>query len=62
MKAKVDQNACVGSQDCVNTCPEVFKMEGEKAAVQVDQVPKDAEEKCKSASDACPAAAIRIEE
>jgi len=61
MKAKVNQDACVGSQDCVNTCPEVFKMEGEKAAVILDEVPKELEAKCKSASDACPAAAITIE-
>ncbi len=27
---KIDQEACVGSQDCVMACPEVFKMEGEK--------------------------------
>jgi len=62
MRAKVDRNACVGSQDCVNACPEVFKMEGDKAKVQVDAVPKGAEDKCRSASDACPAAAISIEE
>jgi ferredoxin len=62
MKAKVDQNACVGSQDCVNACPEVFKMEGEKAAVHVEQVPKEAEDKCQTAAGACPAAAISIEE
>ena len=61
MKAKVDQNACVGSQDCVNACPEVFKMEGEKAIVHVAEVPKEAEDKCKTAEGACPAGAITIE-
>jgi len=61
MKAKVDQNACVGSQDCVDTCPEVFKMEGDKATVHVAEVPAGLEDKCKSAADACPAAAITIE-
>ncbi|MFA6378300.1 MAG: ferredoxin [Candidatus Omnitrophota bacterium] len=62
MKAKVDQNACVGSQDCVNACPQVFRMEGEKSVVYVSEVPKGAEEKCQEAADACPAAAITIEE
>lgn len=61
MKAKVNQDACVGSQDCVNACPEVFKMEGEKAVVHAAEVPKGSEDKCKSAADACPAAAITIE-
>lgn len=62
MKAKVDQNLCVGSQDCVNTCPEVFKMEGDKSHVHVDVVPKEAEDKCRSAKDGCPASAIEINE
>lgn len=61
MKAKVDQEACVGSQECVETCPEVFRMEGEKSHVYVDEVPKEAEGKCQSAKDGCPAAAISIE-
>ncbi|MBF0384331.1 MAG: ferredoxin [Candidatus Omnitrophica bacterium] len=61
MKAKVNQDACVGSQDCVNACPEVFKMEGDKAAVHVTEIPKDLEDKCKTASDACPAGAITVE-
>ena len=61
MKAKVNADICVGSQDCVNACPEVFKMEGEKAVVHVEEVPKEAEDKCRTASDACPAAAITIE-
>ncbi|MBF0233607.1 MAG: ferredoxin [Desulfamplus sp.] len=61
MKAKVDQSLCAGGQGCVNTCPQVFKMEGEKSTVYVDTVPEDAKEKCKSASDACPTAAITVE-
>jgi ferredoxin len=61
MKANVDQSLCVGSQDCVNNCPQVFKMDGEKAIVHVDQVPKEFEDKCRLAADSCPAAAISIE-
>ncbi|MDP8266397.1 MAG: ferredoxin [Candidatus Aceula meridiana] len=61
MKAKVDQNLCVGSQDCVDTCPEVFKMENDKAVVHAAEVPAGLEDKCKSAADACPAAAITVE-
>jgi ferredoxin len=61
MKAKVDQDLCVGSQDCVNACPEVFKMQGEKAVVYVEQVPKEAQDKCRTAADGCPAGAISLE-
>lgn len=61
MKVKLDKDLCVGSQDCVNTCPEVFKMEGDKAVVVTAEVPKEIEDKCKMAADACPAAAISIE-
>lgn len=62
MKVKVDQDACVGSEDCVHTCPEVFKMQGEKAVIIREEVPKEVEDKCQAASDACPAGAITIEQ
>jgi ferredoxin len=61
MKAKVDSDLCVGSEDCVNACPEVFKMDGEKAVVHVEEVPKEAEDKCQTAAGACPAGAITVE-
>lgn len=62
MKAKVDQDLCIGSQDCVNTCPQVFKMKEGKANVYVEKVPKEAEEKCRTAASGCPASAITIGE
>jgi len=62
MKVKVDQSICVGSQDCVNACPEVFKMEGGKAVAHAEEVPKGAEDQCRTASGACPAGAISIED
>ena len=61
MKVKVDQSICVGSQDCVNACPEVFKMEGDKAVAHAAEVPKEAEDRCQTAEGACPAGAISIE-
>ena len=62
MKAKVDQNLCIGSQDCVSICPQVFKMKEDKAQVYVEKVPREAEKKCRSARDGCPASAIKVEE
>lgn len=62
MKAKVDPELCIGCTLCVQTCPEVFRMEGEKAVVYVDSIPRNAEIRCKQAADECPVTAILIEQ
>ena len=62
MKAKVDIDVCIGCALCPDICPEVFKMDGDKAAAFVDIVPKEAEEKCKKAMQDCPVSAISIEQ
>ena len=60
MKAKVDKDLCIGCGLCVSTCPEVFKMEEDKAVVIGTVVPKVAEENCKRAAEECPVTAIII--
>lgn len=60
MKAKVDPDLCIGCGLCVTTCPEVYKMEDDKAVVFVSAVPKGAEENCQKACDECPVTAIII--
>ncbi|HID92891.1 MAG TPA: ferredoxin [bacterium (Candidatus Stahlbacteria)] len=62
MKAVVDQELCTGCELCVETCPEVFEMQGDIAKVKVDKVPEDAIDSCKEAAENCPAEAITIEE
>ena len=63
MKAKVDQNACVGTGSCVTICPKVFSLGDDGLAkVTVDPVPADQEASCREACDSCPAEAISIEE
>ncbi len=62
MKAKVDQDTCIGCALCAQICPEVFRMEGDKAVVFVAIVPKKVEDACKEAADECPVTAITIEE
>lgn len=60
MKAKVDSDLCIGCGLCVNICPEVFKMENDKAVTVVNIIPKSAEECSKKASDSCPVSAITL--
>ncbi len=61
MKTKVDPDICIGCELCVSTCPEVFKMEQDKAVALATIVPKLVEETCKKAADECPVTAIIIE-
>ena len=60
MKAVVDENTCVGCELCVETCPEVFVMDGGLAKVKVDEVPAEAEDACRDAAQGCPVDAISI--
>ena len=62
MKAKVDEETCVGCGLCAETCAAVFVMEENVAKVIGDEVPEDAAESCKEAALDCPVEAIEIEE
>ncbi|MEI8176147.1 MAG: ferredoxin [Candidatus Omnitrophota bacterium] len=58
MNVKVDADACIGCSLCVATCPEVFKMEGDKAVTIAAVAPKEVEGSCQKATDECPVTAI----
>ena len=60
LKARVDADACIGCGLCESTCPEVFKMDGDKAIIIGSVVPAGVEETCKKATEECPVTAIII--
>lgn len=61
MKVKVDPDTCIGCGLCVNTCPDVFELEGDKAVVKSEEISGDVESCAKQAADDCPVNAISIE-
>lgn len=62
MKAIVDQNTCTGCGLCVDTCPDVFGMDGDTAKAKAGDVPPAAEASCREAAAGCPVEAIAIKE
>lgn len=61
MQVRVDPDVCIGCTLCVQTCPEVFRMESDKAVAFVAVVPEDLEDACRRAAEECPVTAIIIE-
>lgn len=61
MTARVDPDVCIGCTLCTQVCPEIFKMEGDKAIAHKDPVPYNLKETCERAAEECPVNAIIIE-
>lgn len=61
MKALVEEDICVGSGICEDTCPRVFHVVNGVSKVQVDEVPKE-EDNVRDAVDGCPVSVIVTEE
>lgn len=62
MTTIVDPEKCIGCTLCAQICPEVFKMEQDKAAAYTNPVPENLMELAKQAADQCPVDAITIED
>ena len=60
MKVKVNPDLCIGCTLCVGTCPEVFRMEEDKAVVFVKEVPAKLQDLCRKAAEECPVTAIEV--
>ena len=61
IKVIIDKEKCIGCTLCVQACPEVFKMEGDKAVVNANPPPREAEDSCRDAAQQCPVEAITIQ-
>lgn len=62
MKVRIDKELCTGCELCVNTCPDIFEMQGDTAGTKVEIVPEAAEDDVRQAAEDCPVSAIIIEE
>jgi ferredoxin len=60
MSVIVDENICIGCGLCADTCPEIFKMDGDTAKVIVVEIPDTSLDLCRQAADKCPVNAISI--
>jgi len=58
-KATVNEETCIGCGACEAVCPEVFKIEGDKA--KVIKNPVEDVDCAKEAADSCPVDAIKIQ-
>jgi len=61
MKVRVTDD-CIACGLCVDTCPDVFEMGDEFAAVIVDEVSDEHQEAVRQAAEECPVEAIIIED
>jgi ferredoxin len=62
MRVAVDEDICIGSQNCADECPAVFEIVDGKSRVKVDPVPAGEEKKAQKAVDGCPVSAISVVE
>ncbi len=62
MKVEVDQDICIGSENCAQDCPAVFEIVDGKSHVKVDRVPEGEKENAQRAVDDCPVSAISVVE
>ena len=61
MKVQVDRETCQGHNRCSMACPEIYKIDNEGYAyVEVEEIPKELEERARRAIETCPENAIAM--
>jgi len=60
MKAIVDQDACIGCGLCAQVAPDVYEMQGDKAAAKAGEISEEQAESAKNAADQCPVSCITV--
>jgi len=61
VKVSIDKELCTGCGLCVDSCPDIFELDGDIAKPKVEIVPEAAEECIQQAAEDCPASAIKVE-
>lgn len=62
MKARVDQETCIGCGLCPDICPDVFAMDDNNKAETIVSTVAEKDESCaQEAAESCPVDAITIE-
>ena len=64
MKARVDEELCMGDRNCNNLCPEVFQYDEDQlvSKVLLDEIPEKYQDLVRQAARECAPGAIIVEE
>jgi len=65
MRVWVNEERCEGMGICADLFPEIFELKGAVAAIKIEEeqdVPRELEEMCRDAAEACPNEAIVLRE
>lgn len=62
MKAKVDQDTCIGCGLCTSICSEVFEMNDDGKAEAITEVTENLKDDAEEAASSCPVDAITVED